>query len=1068
MRAFRLSYNMLPAAEVPNYKILENDNFYSEVYAKTEVSLDYLNRQIVSIHFYLKKSYHKMSIAKIDFDYEKHEIISSFCLFCDEMQRSNRYTHCYHIIYLLTTYNDGLIEGALSKQEIDILFNKILEEKRKKELEQIRKQNLKFLEVLEERIKSKESISSIKKASIIPNFECNRVSSLDYKTTVDIKIKVDKAYVVKDLQYFIYMVTHNIENQYGKNFSFKHNINNFEEKSKKFVNLLINYCYDTSWDDKKSKILSPMATQSMIETFDGEYIYVNGEETFVSLEEYEPIISVKNDNLFIEDADDLNLIIGNDYDFVSLNGVLYKLACEDEFRELVRFILGNQMFNFESIKDEFSKRVISRFTDEIELDDNFKDEYLIKDLKIEAYFDYYIDDEGNIHEDIIEVKSKYYLDDVEIDEETIINNNFISKKYTKYQSILNDLGFVNGKIEDLDALGDFLTCDLENLKKCCVVYLSDNISGLKLKKLNPIITNISYQTGMLDVCFEDLNFSDEELYKIIKGLRKKSKFIRLSKNVIFKADEEIGAQLLNVVDEFNLKTDKLNENQQIPLYQGMKLMNEENIHNYGKINMDDSIQNMINEIAHYKEANFDIPIEVKDVLREYQVNAYNWLKTLVKYNFCGILADDMGLGKTLEIITLLLSDPEEKPSLIVCPKSLIYNWQSECRKWGKSLEAIVISGGIDDRKKILKSIKNDRKTICITSYDSLKNDLELYKNKKFRFSILDEAQFIKNHYTLKAKSVKQITSELRFALTGTPIENTVLDLWSLFDFLMPNYLYKFNSFKDDFEKEIINRNNKQAVKKLVKKITPFVLRRTKKEVLKDLPDKIETIRYATMGEDQRKIYEAQLLKTRMALETKTKFMVLSDLTRLRQLCVHPKMFVEDYEGDSCKVDLVMELLDDLIPNGHKVLMFSQFTSIFSLIEKKLNEKNIDYYTLTGQTPSMVRVQMAEEFNKPNSSQKVFLISLKAGGTGLNLVGADTVIQLDPWWNISAENQASDRAHRIGQKNIVQVIKIICENSIEQKVIELQEAKKDVIDQVIADNDENIVKLSDSDIKYLLN
>ena len=971
------------------------------------------------------------------------------------------------VVYLLRCYNDGVIKGALCKQEIDMLFNNLLEKKRQEELEKIRKQNLHFLSILEDRLNRKDGSSSNKKASIIPNFECNSFNGFDYKTSVDIKIKVDKPYVVKDLQYFIYMVQRNIVNQYGKNFTFKHNINNFEDKSRKFVNILMNYCYDTSWDDKKSKIVSPMATQSMIEAYDGEYIYVNGEETFVSLEEYEPIISVKCDNLIIEDMDELYLIIGNDYDFVCLNGVLYKLACEDEYRELVRFVLGNKSFNFKSVKDEFSKKVISRFTDEIELDDNFRDEYLIKDLKIEAYFDYHTDDEGNIHEDIIEVNSKYYLDDEEINENIILDNNFISKKYTKYQGILNELGFINGKIDNIDAIGEFLTCDLENLKKCCTVYLSDNIGDLKLKKLNPIVTNISYQTGMLDVCFKDLNFSDEELYKIIKGLRKKSKFIRLSKNVIFKADEETSSQLLNVVDEFSLKTDKLNTNQQIPLYQGMKLMNEENIHNYGEINMDDSIQNMISDIARYKEANFDIPSEVKDVLREYQINAYNWLKTLVKYNFCGILADDMGLGKTLEIITLILYDNEEKPSLIVCPKSLIYNWQSECRKWAKSLGAVVISGSMDDRKKILKSIKNDKKMIYITSYDSLKNDLELYKSKKFRFSILDEAQFIKNHYTLKAKSVKQITSELRFALTGTPIENTVLDLWSLFDFLMPNYLYKFNSFKDDFEKEIITRNNKQAVKKLVKKITPFVLRRTKKEVLRDLPDKIETIRYATMGDDQRKVYEAQLLKTRMALETKSKFMVLSDLTRLRQLCVHPKMFVDEYEGDSCKVDLVMELLDELIPNGHKVLMFSQFTSIFSLIEKKLNEKGIDYYTLTGQTPSMLRVQMAEEFNKANSSQKVFLISLKAGGTGLNLIGADTVIQLDPWWNVSAENQASDRAHRIGQKNIVQVIKIICEDSIEQKVIELQEAKKDVIDQVIADNDENIIKLSDSDIKYLL-
>jgi len=1067
MGVFKIEDNILLAKEVKQYKLLEKDNFNKECAVNTSVNIEPNGNQIIILEFFLKKSFHKELICKIKYDYSKNKIVNSYCMFCSNKGYFPDLIECYHVVYLLRSYSDGLIEGALSKIEIDMLFNNLLEKKRKAELEKIKKENLRYLTLLEKRMNINSEASSIKKASIIPNFECNSFNGIDFETAVDIKIKVDKPYVIKNIIDFIYLINTNGTNQYGKNFTFKHNINNFDAQSKRFLEILINYSYESKWDNPRVKTLSPLVTQDMIYSYKGHNIYLYGESYYVSLDNYEPIIKIKNDQILVENMEYMTIIIGEEYDMIALNGYIYKLYCDEELRYLIRFILGNKNFNFESVKDDFSKKIISRFIDEIELDDNFKEQYSIKDLKIDAYFDYKENDDTTFDVNVIEVKTKYYLDDEEVDEKVVSNNKFISQKYTKYKSIIQELGFIDNKISQIDVVGNFLTCDLENLRKYCTIYLSSNIKDLKVKKLNTISTNISYGMGMLDVCLKDLNFNDEELLKIIKSIRKKAKFVRLSKNVIFKADELASEQLLKIVDEFNLNETKLTELQKVPLYQGMKLMNEESIGAFGNINIDNTVQKMIDEIAHYKEANFDIPNEVQGVLREYQINAFYWLKTLSNYKFCGVLADDMGLGKTLEIITLMLSDNEIKPSLIVCPKSLIYNWHNEVKKWAKSLKAIVISGSADDRKKILETIDNNEKYIYITSYDSLKNDLDLYNEKKFRYCILDEAQFIKNHTTLKAKSVKQIDSEIRFALTGTPIENTVLDLWSLFDFLMPDYLYKYGNFVDDFEKEIISKNNNNAVKKLVRKITPFVLRRTKKEVLKDLPDKIETIRFATMSEEQRKVYEAQLLKTRLEMQSKSSFLLLSELTRLRQLCVHPKMFYEDYKGESCKINLVMELLEDLIPNGHKVLIFSQFTSVFSILESELSKRKIDYFVLTGQTPSIIRMQMAEEFNKPKSSQKVFLISLKAGGTGLNLVGADTVIQLDPWWNVSAENQASDRAHRIGQKNIVQVIKIICEDSIEQKVIELQEAKKDIIDQVIANDDQNITKLSSADLQFLL-
>ena len=321
---------------------------------------------------------------------------------------------------------------------------------------------------------------------------------------------------------------------------------------------------------------------------------------------------------------------------------------------------------------------------------------------------------------------------------------------------------------------------------------------------------------------------------------------------------------------------------------------------------------------------------------------------------------------------------------------------------------------------------------------------------------------------MKAKSVKRVKSKNRFVLTGTPIENSITDLWSLFDFLMPNYLGTYSDFREKYEADVIY-DEQDTVLKLVKKISPFVLRRTKKEVLKDLPDKVESIQIATMSKDQRRVYDAQLLKTRRMLQNilANKIDILAHITRLRQICVDPRLFMNDYYGDSAKLNLVSDLLEQYVPNGHKVIIFSQFTSSFELLVPILKDLKIKYFILTGKTNPYDRVEMANTFNDPEDEHKVFLVSLKAGGTGLNLVGADVVIHLDPWWNYAVENQATDRAHRIGQKNAVSVIKVICEDSIEQKVIELQRIKRDIADKIILSDENSNTKIAIDDLKYLL-
>ena len=438
-------------------------------------------------------------------------------------------------------------------------------------------------------------------------------------------------------------------------------------------------------------------------------------------------------------------------------------------------------------------------------------------------------------------------------------------------------------------------------------------------------------------------------------------------------------------------------------------------------------------------------------------------------------------GKTLQILTVILSYVNEQkskgkktqPSIVVCPSSLTLNWLGEVNKFTPGLKALVISGNVAEREKKIKEI--EEYDIVITSYDSLKRDIELYQEKmyQFKYVIADEAQYIKNNNTQNARAIKKITADTRFALTGTPIENSLSELWSIFDFIMPGYLFKYRKFKEIYEIAIVKENNKNKMQKLKKMIEPFVLRRIKKDVLTELPDKTLTVLYNEMDEEQQKIYLSYLAhaKKEVANEIQmngfenSQIKILALLMRLRQICCHPSLFLQDYEGESSKLKQCMEVVEDAINGGHKILLFSGYTSMFSIIEKELKKKQINYLKLTGQTKVSERIELVDKFNE-DKDIKVFLISLKAGGTGLNLTGADMVIHYDPWWNISAENQATDRTYRIGQKNNVQVYKLITKNSIEEKIYELQQKKARLVDNMLSTQNTFINQLSKEDIMEL--
>lgn len=438
-------------------------------------------------------------------------------------------------------------------------------------------------------------------------------------------------------------------------------------------------------------------------------------------------------------------------------------------------------------------------------------------------------------------------------------------------------------------------------------------------------------------------------------------------------------------------------------------------------------------------------------------------------------------GKTVQVLAVILDYVNKQkqigkglqPSMVVCPSSLTLNWLGEIQKFTPSLKAIVISGNAQEREKKIKSI--EKYDIAITSYDSLKRDIEVYEEKmyQFRYMIADEAQYIKNNNTQNAKAIKKISSQTRFALTGTPIENSLSELWSIFDFIMPGYLFKYRKFKELYELAIVKENSGAKMQKLKKMIEPFVLRRIKKEVLTELPDKTVTVLYNQMEEEQQKIYLSYLAQAKKEVAEEiqingfenSQIKILALLMRLRQICCHPSLFLQDYEGESSKLTQCIEVMADAVESGHKILLFSGYTSMFQIIEKELNKKQINYLKLTGQTKVSERIELVDKFNE-DKDIKVFLISLKAGGTGLNLTGADMVIHYDPWWNISAENQATDRTYRIGQKNNVQVYKLITKNSIEEKIYELQQKKAKLVDNMLSIQNTFINQLSKEDIMEL--
>ena len=470
-----------------------------------------------------------------------------------------------------------------------------------------------------------------------------------------------------------------------------------------------------------------------------------------------------------------------------------------------------------------------------------------------------------------------------------------------------------------------------------------------------------------------------------------------------------------------------------------------------------------------------IPARIATILRPYQKQGIDWLYFLRSHRFGGILADDMGLGKTLQALTLLAMEKVEgKPSLIICPKTLLYNWKAEAEKFTPDMSVLVYDGTPAERKRLAKKIASS--DLVVVSYSTIKQDEEVFVDKKshFNYVVLDEAQFIKNHVTKTAQFVKRLNADYRLALTGTPLENSVSEIWSAFDFLMPGFLGNNEQFKREFQRPIMEHGDNEALEHLKRKIACFMLRRTKTNVLKELPPKIEQTSLCHLGDAQNVLYQQVLAKVKgevfATVEEKgfksSQIHILAGLTKLRQACNHPSLLLADTDWqkyESTKLDACLELVNEIVSAKRKVLIFSQFTKMLDIVAEALAEKEIPHLYLSGKTQN--RQTLVNTFNT-DPTIPVFLISLKAGGTGLNLTSADTVIIFDPWWNPSVENQAADRTHRIGQTKTVNVYRLITTGTIEEKIQALKEKKRNLFDALVGESGNLFKKLTWEDVREL--
>ena len=931
---------------------------------------------------------------------------------------------------------------------------------------------------------------------------------------IEFKIGNKKMYKIKNLADFYTRMLNKESYKYGQKLEFIHTRDTFSEESKPLLDFILKYSEIIKYANSNSNsnfryygkalnetniLLSNTGIDDLFEVLKGKEVEFNKDYSAEKIEftEEEPKLDFilkknKEGNYIIypnKEIYEITILRGRTYKYILVDKKLYR--CSKEFErtslKLLELFRQNYVTEIEFGEEElteFFAVVAPKVKDAIKIEGLTEEEiekHKPKELIVKVFLDF--DKNDYLVADLRFCYEENEFNPLNENEKINFPRNMIGE--TKALNVFRKTGFMldvkNTRfiLPSDDKIYEFLTEDINYYMQKFAVMVTENFKKKQIRSPKMTGIGVKAENDLLTIDLSKIDIDSQELQDIMEkySLRKKyyrlkdGSFINLEDNkeieFLDKLATGMGVDYKEIEDgELRLPVNRtLYLNQLLKGIKGTEILKNSE---YKKIVSGLNKEQLEEEI--------EIPSKLNNVLRYYQKTGYRWLKTLDKYHFGGILADDMGLGKTIQMLSVIVDyvgKESRKASLVVSPSSLTLNWQNEAAKFTNELKTAVIRGTLSERKRLIDEI--DDYDLVITSYDLLKRDIELYKEKdyKFKFVIADEAQYLKNSTTKNAKAIKQIKAETRYALTGTPIENSLAELWSIFDFIMPGYLFTYRRFKNMYETPIVKDNDEKAMQKLKMLIEPFVLRRNKKEVLTELPEKTVTVLNNEMNEEQKNIYLTYLARAKQEIADKiemsgfenSQMQILAALTRLRQICCHPSLFIEGYNEGSSKLEQCIEIIEEAINGGHKILLFSGYTSMFGIIEKELKKRNINYFKLTGATKVDERIKMVDEFNE-NKDVKLFLISLKAGGTGLNLTGADMVIHYDPWWNISTENQATDRAYRIGQKSNVQVYKLITKNSIEEKIYELQEKKAKLADNMLDTKTTFINKFSKEEIMRL--
>lgn len=612
---------------------------------------------------------------------------------------------------------------------------------------------------------------------------------------------------------------------------------------------------------------------------------------------------------------------------------------------------------------------------------------------------------------------------------------------------------------------EFLQHILPKLQKLVKVYATTAIKNRIFRghaRPRIRVKSQAERTNWLEFKFELDGIPDKHIREVLEALEEKRKYYRLRDGALLSLETKEFEEIQRFLDEVPEGLDDLEKGLSVPMGRGLRFL--AGADEDGMFSIEASARQFFESLLNPSSTGMEVPQQLATVLRDYQKQGYQWMKTLASHSLGGVLADDMGLGKTLQSIAFILSVlPEIRENkrrvLIVCPSSLTYNWLSEFKKFTPDINAVVMDGPKKLRTKQQNELEGT--DVLITTYPLIRRDIQWFEKQDFLTIFFDEAQAFKNPFTQTARAVKKLQADNRFALTGTPVENSVEELWSIFHVVFPELFMGLREYSELTPKAIALR------------IRPFLLRRLKEDVLAELPAKIESMETTDLLPEQKELYAAYLAKLRhdtlkhldKNTIAKNKIKILAGLTRLRQICCHPALFVDGYEGSSAKFEQLKQLLEESRLAGRRVLVFSQFTKMLGIIGKELATNGTAFFYLDGQTPSEDRLEICNRFNA--GERDLFLISLKAGGAGLNLTGADTVILYDLWWNPAVEEQAADRAHRIGQTQVVHVIKLVARGTIEDKMNELQDKKRDLIEEIIDPKDRASTLITDDDIRELL-